>query len=1189
MADPFTLALTVAVNLASMALTAMTKHEGPRLQDLAVTVADYGTPVPYLEGQRRIECPVMHAEPLRERKTTNKTKGGKYTEYKYYGTWASLICGNETSQLIRIWGDRHLLYDVNDPRLIRQAPKLKLGRDFRFYTGSEDQLPDERIAARIARDEGSADLTPAYRGISFVMFEDVPLEHFGNRLPQISIEASANTQGFGEGRYDLETITDHIDSAAPGGEEPGFYRLPIWISPDETYAVTHQIPNGSSSVVSMANLVGLSLVDKADINTIYSGDDYHIGCVDDEGSVWALSAGVGGRVLEAPLGQLDAPVHRFTLSTGGAGENFGFTTCESFTLPNGQIYIVLSQQLQNNDSVASWDFHTYNKSTATYTQHFRTWRVTGAFQDDIGDVWICGVPIVFGAGVTTAHIERITNVTGANPYASGDQVFPALPSISSSPVLFSNTAIYGGFVNGAFVGAWQIGGASGAITESKYLLSLALDGSLATTYQLLEQPTDTDYYVGLIHKYIPPNSERITLGVWSRASGSVNDSRAFQIFSTATLELTGGGALEQWQDNLIDPGDNLPNGWAMLYSRPAYLGMQQATAFFEPDNPAEPLQSVGRLVIYEIPGTQEVTLGSICRRVAIQTGMLDEDFNFDDLDQPVYGFSWVQGTARDIVTSLLEFHDSDIRPNGFIQQGIKRGERLSGPMITYDWMVRQRGEDGGGEPLYRVIAMSESDLPRRLQVVFSEIEREQQPNTAVAQRNGESVWTTREVPVDLTSLAISANDIQPMSERALRRQWIGAVTVENSLTPRDMALMPGQTRNLGLEDGVVIRSRLIRQTIRPNRAMVMRWERDGAVPIAQTDWEDDEGSLISDLPDSPGAIPGGRPPPSIFDPVDSVGWVLDIPLLSDADERTAPFVYFAGSPAEGPDDEGNDPDWSGLTILASDSGDPESFEEGWEVIASSDRATWGTAGTVLGPAIHTVVDEASELLIEMVEGSLETVDMADLLLDGTLNLAIVGDELIQFGEAVIQSGGQYVCRRLLRGRRGTERHIGTHQLGERFILCNDVLGIHSMGASEIADTDYYKFVTNGFDPTDYEAEPLTFTAEAHRPLSPVHVTVTRSGNDYIIDGMRRTRIGGGSINGQDVPLGEVSELYRVRVLDPDYEDGIAMRETTSLPFTYTEAMLVEDIGSVPAELTISICQMSPALSLEGHATEATGS
>ena len=57
------------------------------------------------------------------------------------------------------------------------------GVTLRLHKGGENQEPDPFIAAKM----GAAN-TPAYRGTAYVVFEELPLERFGNRLPQLSFE-----------------------------------------------------------------------------------------------------------------------------------------------------------------------------------------------------------------------------------------------------------------------------------------------------------------------------------------------------------------------------------------------------------------------------------------------------------------------------------------------------------------------------------------------------------------------------------------------------------------------------------------------------------------------------------------------------------------------------------------------------------------------------------------------------------------------------------------------------------------------------------------------------------------------------------------------------------------------------------------------------------------------------------------
>lgn len=90
----------------------------------------------------------------------------------------------------------------------------------RLHKGTAGQLPDSLIEAK--QGAGNA---PAYRGLSYVVFERLPLEDYGNRIPQIAVEiikpvgqlekrikAVALLPGASEFGYDPEQVTEKIDA-----------------------------------------------------------------------------------------------------------------------------------------------------------------------------------------------------------------------------------------------------------------------------------------------------------------------------------------------------------------------------------------------------------------------------------------------------------------------------------------------------------------------------------------------------------------------------------------------------------------------------------------------------------------------------------------------------------------------------------------------------------------------------------------------------------------------------------------------------------------------------------------------------------------------------------------------------------------------------------------------------------------
>src|SRR5690606_10671722 len=82
------------------------------------------------------------------------------------------------------------------------------------HRGGEDQLPDPLIEAK----EGAGE-APAYRGLCYLVFERLPLEQFGNRLPQISAEV---VRPVGRLERMIRAIT-----LIPGSTEFGYDTRPV--------------------------------------------------------------------------------------------------------------------------------------------------------------------------------------------------------------------------------------------------------------------------------------------------------------------------------------------------------------------------------------------------------------------------------------------------------------------------------------------------------------------------------------------------------------------------------------------------------------------------------------------------------------------------------------------------------------------------------------------------------------------------------------------------------------------------------------------------------------------------------------------------------------------------------------------------------------------------------------------------
>lgn len=187
--------------------------QGPRLESSRILSSIEGAPIPKVYGRNRVSGQIIWATRFEEVASTEKT-GGKgtgntssATRFTYFANFAIGICDGPISGIRRVWAD---------------GKELDLTKvEFRVYNGDEQQQPDPLIEAK--QGLGNA---PSYRGTAYAVFEGLPLEDYGNRIPQLnfevirtigalekSIKSMTVIPGSTEFGYDTELVT------SGGGDE----------------------------------------------------------------------------------------------------------------------------------------------------------------------------------------------------------------------------------------------------------------------------------------------------------------------------------------------------------------------------------------------------------------------------------------------------------------------------------------------------------------------------------------------------------------------------------------------------------------------------------------------------------------------------------------------------------------------------------------------------------------------------------------------------------------------------------------------------------------------------------------------------------------------------------------------------------------------------------------------------------
>jgi hypothetical protein len=228
------------------------------------------------------------------------------------------------------------------------------------------------------------------------------------------------------------------------------------------------------------------------------------------------------------------------------------------------------------------------------------------------------------------------------------------------------------------------------------------------------------------------------------------------------------------------------------------------------------------------------------------------------------------------------------------------------------------------------------------------------------------------------------------------------------------------------------------------------------------------------------------------------------------------------------------------------------------------------------PAAPSIVwDTSSSVAVELINEDmwLEGRSRASLL--SGANLALVGDEIIQFQSAEPISLRCFRLSGLLRGRFGTEHAIGRHRAGDRFVLLEtSALTQFEPPASMISSVLRFKAVSPNQAATEVDPVEVEVQARALKPLSPVHLSVRKQpSGDLEIRWIRRSRQGFAWLDGADVPLGEERELYQVEILEGD--DSVIRRWTVSeARCVYAVGEQETDADRVGRRLNIRVAQLS---------------
>lgn len=1167
--------------------TAKHTFEGARLETLAVQTSTYGRMIPIVFGSVRISGNVIWSRPIKEIASTTTTRtGGKggvanrqtsnsSTTYSYSVTLAIAVCEGEITRINRVWADAKLL-------------DLSQG-NFRIYKGSETQLPDPLIESYYG-----VGATPAYRGLAYVVIEDFPLASFGNRIPNFTFEvtrrapqmdvASAPVEslvksimllpGSGEFVYDTQAEYKITGSTAGGSVVQSGYQVPINLHTAEGKAnvlvaldqLQETLPN-LEWVGVVVNWFGTSLdIATCDIwpcveyqsNTATTPDDWRVA-----GLTRATARMIGN----------DAGMLRY----GGTPDDGSIVRLLTELRARG-LKIFFYPQLQMDLNGKPWrgfltgsagnvaNFFTKTRGYNNYITHYAN--------------LVAGKVDAFAIGTEMRDLTKITSAAGIYPAVSQFVALAAtVKGILGSAVQVTYAADWSEYhhTDGGWYHLDPLW-ASPNIDVVGIDAYFPLTNAVQTGYDIApiregwHSGEGYDYYYSDLARTIQaplgaPYAWKNIAWWWNNTHTNPNATTTPWVPRSKPIWFTEYGFAS------VDGCANEPNVFidgtssASAYPRFSrgrvdFAAQRAAIAATEAEWAnsnmvvrrflwtwdARPYPYWPDLIDVWSDGGNWVTghwvqgklgashVAAAVEQIATRAGLSHAQIDSSSLQMQLDGFVIAERvTARAALQQLMQAYFFTLRESDNAIVALLRDATVDAT-ISASECIEQRV----GDQLVPYVLTRQEDLtlPQRQEVHFLNRLQLYETNVQSAQRSTQEATDTFTLRL---SLVLSQLHARAIADTTLTDRWAERSSVNFQLPMRYAALEPGDLVRL-LDGSREFRVRLNQVQIGRPGTVKLR----GLIDAAEA-WD----GYIAPTIGSNGALVMPNPKTRLE--------ILDIPALPGDGQDAMRLRFAATGLADG---------WRGATLIRiMPSGDDE-------ILLTLDQpATIGTTLGVLPSAVTQVFDEASTLDVALL-GSATLNSATELAVLNGANVALVGNEMIQFKVATALGDNVYRLSGLLRGRLGTESEIPGHVVGERFVLLNEAVVPYTIPVANYNQNWTIRAVTFGDAFSDGVEQTITLSGQGLKPLSPVLPSAIRNPvtNAIALSWVRRARIDGGLRDYVDVPLVEQVEAYDVRIMN-----GAQVLRTwrlSSPSVSYSSAEQIADFGTTPTVLNVEIVQLS---------------
>jgi hypothetical protein len=1205
------LAVVAVVAVAVAAVFILTKPKGPQtaaphLGDLKVTDSAYGKAIPILRGMGRVGGNIIQASEMREIAHKEKIKGGKggggggtTTTYTAEVDFLLMIGEGPIEKILRIWADGKIIYDATSLDSIVK----KAGLVFRFYAGTEDQLPDPLV-----EDLVGVDLAPAYRGLCYIVFDKFQLKDFGNRIPQMTVEYAESASPVNYFRpLTGETFTPSSNT-----------EMAINTKTRKGYLIHRILPFAGTLRDTM--LVEFD-IDSMKVTRSRPFEDVihpgmNISPTEIDGAPSYMSIGqADGRLYfyvknsASNAGPSYAIVDPVTMQQGGVNapvwsiaSSYDFLSATRWRLADVapadgalEFSVDRSTMLQVETFTALGEPAIFNIFLGVYPSFCVTRQLSDyAYQiaelssgvmgfgtaepfDHIGissDIWATLLATPGAVYSNSAEVWMVVGGDRSQAFPEGDP-FPekdihigklTLSPDAPLPATFPFVDFFTTYWSLAFTDVDPLAVCWGALRNVVYVPADNTIVLFLTTYRAFATPVagpDLSTVKYWAVKWSPSGV------IWAKespqfsiAAGTTNNGNHSSVQQNPH-------ALTDTYSFLSAPTTivtlNMISGAVSLYDFPEAGTMasgSNAVQWYDAEQDAiigrTNTNNVVKFYLNRSAG-DGVSVASIVSQLCRRANLSDADFDVSAItgdDYMVRGFQATKtSTCRANIEPLEMAFTFYSVESDYVLKFLPKG---SDSLVTIPEEMLIPNTQTGQQLDERRI--QETELPCHVGITFMDETRDYNTNTAIFQR------PYRPTPAMLSSNRVEVelpivSDFQKMkrlAQKQLYSLWQERSTYSQRVPWNYMWLDPGDELTVELDDGTTLLQRIEKATLGADLQFEMTCvSSDAATYVSTVEGEGGNGVIRMTFPQA----------------LTSRLFILDMPLLLDTHNPAAglsmDYYFMAGYGPTG---------WRGAILCKSQ--DNITWAELTDTV---NEASYGTLSTVLPDNLDPFsTDYTTTMRVYMTTGAdqIQSVTYEQMMAGANAAAVVRYDgtvEVVQWQNATVQSDGSFILDTLLRGRRGTDVYCGGHNDVELFIVLDPVDAIaQAISFSEVGTPKYFRAVTIGTQFEDAATTTITSQGTDLKPYMPRQFTATANAGDIDFTWVRRTRLGGelGDLTG-DVPLSEATEAYELEIFDAP--GGTLVRTFTGMTTpakTYLAADIATDFGTMPTEITFKIYQMS---------------